>query len=373
MLTKATTFPIAIDIQEENLYAVQLKGKRHGLGKNRLAIKGLAYKELKTSISEDSEGWENLITELRDIIKNKAFRGKRAVIHLPTEYTHVFPVNLQVNEGDTVEEALLAESGKHFSFPIEEAVIDYPSIVQTSSGPSNTYRSIIVGAQLSKLEQLISEFKKAGLFVEAVDVDVSSLIRVHRYMHDLETDFVALCYIGHAHSVLSVVNQERILVYRHTPWSIQTLIGKLQEHLDLPQSQVIAILRDHGVSQTEVAEGDESAPPSDDAAPMDSVEAAVGEILAPYLEDFVYAFHNVTGYAISEVPDATIQKVYLYGQADIIKGFDRYLESVLNTSVDIVNPIEKVSYGRGLKVSDMPESGSFSLAFGLAMRKVPWL
>jgi type IV pilus assembly protein PilM len=369
---KETTFPIAIDIQGEHLYAVQLKERRHGMAKKGLAIKGLAHKKLKTALSEDSEGWKDLIPELREIKKNKTFRGKRAVIHLPARYTHVFPLSLQVNEGETIEEAIVAESEKHFPFPVDEAVIDYPSIVETSSGPSETYRSIVVGAELSKLQQLISEFKKAGLFVEAVDVDVSSLIRVHRYLHKLERDFVAICYIGHTRSVLSVVNHERILVYRHTPWGILSLITKLQEHLDIPRSQIIKILQEHGVSKTGLGKQDTSFPPYDPGL-AENVQSAVIEILAPYMEDFVYAFHNVTGYAISEVPGAKIQKAYFYGQADIIKGLDIYLENLLNTSVDLVNPIEQVPYRKGFSVSDLPEAGSFSLAFGLAMRKVPWL
>ena len=367
MFTEATTYPIAIDIQGNNLYAVQLKGKGQGL-----TIKGLAHKKLKQKVTKDREDWDDLIAELRDITKNKAFGGKRAVFHLPAQFTHVFPVSVHVKDGDTVEEALLAESGKHLSFPIEEAVIDYPSIVQTVSGNTATYRSIIVGAQLSNLQQMMAEFKKAGLSVEAVDVDISSLIRVHRYFHDLGKDFVSLCYIGHGQSVLSVVNQERILVYRHIPWGISTLIARLQEQLGLARSEVITILKEHGVSKKGPVEKDAAAK-SDDAGLVESVGAALVEILAPYLEEFVYAFHNVTGYAISEAPDVKIKKAYLYGQADIIKGFDAYLKNALNTSVELINPLEQVPYRKGLRAGDLSEAGSFSLAFGLAMRKIPWL
>lgn len=367
MLTGATTFPIAIDIQEEDLYAVQLKGKQKGL-----AIKGLAHKKLKNTVSRDPESWEGLIPELREIRNNKAFRGKRVVMHLPAQYTHVFPVSIQVQEGGTLEEALLAESEKHLSFPIEEAVIDYPSIVQTSAGEYSTYRSIIVGAELGRLQPIVSNFKEAGLFIEAVDIDISSLIRAHQYLQRLETNFIALCHIGHQQSMLSVVNQERILMYRHTPWGVANLIKKLQEHLDLPRSQVMTILQEHGVSKTNRV-NQETNKQTSDAGLMEDVRSAVVDILTPYLEDFIYEFHNLTGYAISEVPDKKIQKAYFYGQAGIIKGLDQYLEDVLHISVELVNPVDLVTCPQELRACDLPDAGGFSLAFGLAMRKVQWL
>jgi Tfp pilus assembly PilM family ATPase len=226
-----------------------------------------------------------------------------------------------------------------------------------------------VGAELKKLQPIVSEFKKAGLLIEAVDVGISSLIRAHQYSHTLKGNSIVLCYVGHTQSMLSVVNKDRILVYRQIPWGLLNLIKKLEEHLDLPSSQVMTILGKHGVSRMN---RDTHAPASDGDLAED-VGFAVGKILAPYLEDFVYEFHNVSGYAISEMPDTTIKKAYFYGQASMIKGLDRYLENVLNTSVELVDPVEQVSDGKGLWVDGFPETGGFSLAFGLAMRKVPWL
>lgn len=53
--------------------------------------------------------------------------------------------------------------------------------------------------------------KQADLILESVDFSLSSLIRLHDYLHSATPNPIILCHIGHTQSLLSVVAKEGIL------------------------------------------------------------------------------------------------------------------------------------------------------------------
>jgi type IV pilus assembly protein PilM len=242
MIKLGSTCPIGIDIHRHNIYAVQLKKTRDGL-----AVRGLTHAEVENGAEKAWEAGDALIPRLKEIANNKAFRGKRVLAHLPSEYTYTFPITIQVGEGSTVEEAILLESGKHLPFPVEEASIDYPSIVSAPSGKAQKYKATIIAAQIERMKQFVLMLKQAGLVVEAVDADIASLVRLHQYVHEVDADPIMLCHVGYTKTLLSIVTEDRILVHRSVPWGIQILLTKLQENLELSHGQSRVLLKEYGL------------------------------------------------------------------------------------------------------------------------------
>ena len=111
----------------------------------------------------------------------------------------------------------------------------------------------------------------------------------------------------------------------------------------------------------------------EDEVTRESLVRTIFQIMTPYLETLVYEFHNVIGYVISEEPDAAVQELCVYGQANFIRDLDRYLERTLNIPTKSVNPMTEIALPEDNMLSDMSDGASFGLALGLAMRKVTWL
>ena len=368
MINVSSLYPIGIDIHRHNIYAVQLKKTRSGL-----VVRGLARAEVENGAEKALDGGDDLVAKLKEITNNKGFRGKRVLVHLPAEYTYTFPIDIQVGEGSTVEEAILLESANHLPFPIEEATIDYPSIVSARSGNDEKYKATIIAANMDQMRQFVLMLKQAGLVVDAVDADISSLVRLHCYLHDVDADPVMLCHVGYTQTLISIVTQNRILVHRSVPWGIQILLTKLQENLELSHSQSRVVLREYGLFRKDRESPGQSTRPRDEDETTEGMLRAISQIIMPYLEALIYEFHNVLGYVISEEPDARGQGIYVYGHANFIRDLDRFLESVLNTPTTVVNPMTNMALPEAYTLSDVSEGAPFSLALGLAMRKVPWL
>ena len=356
MFNLRSTYPIGIDLGDQSIYAVQLKETREGL-----AVRGLAYREFELGDEGVVETGDALISELQEIVKNKRFRGKRVVVHFPSENIISFPIHFQVGEAETLEEAILRESEQHLPFPIEEAIIDYPSIVSLPSGEANRYKASITAAHRDQMEKYVLMLKEAGLTVEAIDTGISCLIRLHRYLYEL-TNPIVLCNIGYARSILSVVTGDGILIQRSLPWGIQILLGKVQENLELSRDRSKTIVKQYGIFC------------NDGINLGDSMSRAINQMVTVHLEELIHEFHNIIGYVISEEPDAVLERIYIYGQGSLIRHMDRYLEREVHIPTTlIINPMTKVELPEDNILSDLSEGASFALALGLAMRKVTWL
>ena len=368
MINVSSIYPIGIDIHRHNIYAVQLKKTRGGL-----VVRGLAHTEVENGAEKALDGGDELVSKLKEITKNKGFRGKHVLVHLPAEYTYTFPISIQVDEEGTLEEAILRESGKHLPFPIEEASVDYPSIFSLPSDRAKNHKATIVAAHVDQIKQLVFLLKQAGLSVEAVDADITSLMRLHRYLHDVDDDPVMLCHAGFTRTLLAIVTQDRILVHRSVPWGIEILLTKLQENLELSYGQSEVLLREYGLLPRDPRSPGQSEALAEEDETTESMLRAISQIITPYIEDLMYEFHNVIGYVISEEPEARGQAIYVYGHANFVRGLDRYLESTLNVPTKLVNPMTNIGHPGEGTLYDGAEGARFSLALGLAMRKVPWL
>ena len=123
MLNIGAKHPIGINIGMHNIYAAQIKPTRKGF-----TVTALAHQEFDTGTGADPEDNPALNSAIKEMSKNRRFRGKSAVLHLPDKNISVFPIRFKVGNGEIMDQAILRESQRHLSFPVEEAVIDYPSV-----------------------------------------------------------------------------------------------------------------------------------------------------------------------------------------------------------------------------------------------------
>ena len=369
MVTLNSKYPIGIDIGKNNIYAAQFKENRQGL-----VIRGLVHREYQSEKGGILEAKDVLIPLLRDVVKDKKLKGKRVVVHFPSEYILSFPISFQLGKDETVETAIMRNSRQYLTFPLEEAIIDYPSLTFVDGDEGNKYRASVVAARKDQMVNYLSMLKTAGLTVEVVDFGVSSLLRFHNYPQQTIQDSIILCNIGYSQSLLSVVTKDSILVQRSVARGIRTVLKNLQANLELsPDSdKAKVLLKKYGLFYEDCLD---CLAPEDKTPPEDvrDMYRAIYQIINPHIEELVHEFHRVIGYARSERQDAVIEGIYIYGPGTSIRHLDRYLEKRLNIPASLINPLNKVSLSKDASLSDLSEGGPFSLALGLAMRKVTWL
>ncbi|MGD8372354.1 MAG: pilus assembly protein PilM [Syntrophobacterales bacterium] len=373
MLKFGSKYPIGIDIGNRNIYAAQLKENRQGL-----VIRAFLHREFDEVGEGIFDAGDAIVPLLRDIVKHGGFRGKRVVVDFPSQYLLNFPVMLQVGKEETLEEAILRQSREYINFPIEEAIIDYPSLEQLPPGDGGKYRVNVIAVRREHMNQYLQMLERAGLSVEAVDFGMSSLIRLHSYPQKSIENPTILCNIGYSQSLLSVVTRDSIIVQRHVPWGLHILVRNLQTNLELSDDRNKAklLLKKYGLYYEDclecTADGMASTAKSEDEGAR-TMYRAIYQIINPRIEELVHEFHKIIGYARSEQQNAAFEGIYIYGQGTLIHHLDSYLEKRLNSPTRLVNPLSKIALTDGAILPDLSEGGPYALALGLAMRKVSWL
>jgi type IV pilus assembly protein PilM len=372
MRNLAATYPIGLDFSDQDVYAVQLKKIRDGT-----AVRAMVHQRLSRTPADFLESSDTFVSSLKDIVKNNIFRGKRALIHIPSQYVFTFPISFEIRDDRSIEEAMVRELEAHLSFPVKDAVIDYPSLDTISSGATTKYKAVIIAAERDKMEHYLHVLERAGLSVEAVDFGLCSLMRLHRYLYNLSEDPVILCNIGHTQSILAIVTHDSILAYRNVSWGIQTLLNRLQSNLELPADTepAMALLRKYGISYEDFQSGPAIPAAEDDGMNGNKIDIyrTLFQILIPHIDDFIHELHPIIGYVRSENQQAAFEGIYMYGHANSICHLDRYLEKTLNIPTRCINPTSKLIPSADSLLSDSSEGAPFALALGLAMRRVPWL
>jgi len=370
MLNLKNRYPIGIEIADHNIYAAQLKKTRQGI-----TVRELFHRKLGNGQTESLESLDDMVPVLKEIVKSKRFRGKSAVILLPAQYVDSFPVSFEIGSNQTIEEAIVRECGKYLSIPPEEAVIDYPSIDDISSGKNKKYKVNIIAGRRDRIERYIGMLKKAGLSAEAIDFGLSALLRLHHYLYAPKDNPVILCNIGHRQSLIAVVTKDSILAQRNVPWGIQPLLDRLETNLELAgnSEQAAGMLTKYGLFYEDFISSPGTGPSEGDQDKNSVVEIyrTIFQILTPYIDELIHEFYQVIGYVRAEPQGAKFEEICMYGQASLIHHLDKYLEGRLNIPTRCINPM--LSLADGGLLSNTVGGAAFALALGLAMREVKWL
>ena len=355
------TYPIGIAIGDRSVTAVQLKqdGRRPAV---RAAVR-------HTIQGDPSEKKARLRAALRAIRRDRRFRGRKAVLHLPADVTTGFAVNLALDKDEPLEAAIVRESRRHLSFGIEEAVIDYPSMAQVPGDPPGRYRGFVVAARKDDVRAFMGLSAGAGLRVEAIDVEVASLMRLHEAVIGAGGGHALVGHVGRTRTLLIVSDDGGVRAQRRLAWGLEPLLDKIAKGFELqhgPQ-QTESLLRTCGLS----FENDQAPEAENPSVPLD-IRRALYRILAPAADELVYELHKMIAYLRAENRIPEIDGIYLYGGASLVLNLDAYLTSRLGVAARLVNPLSAGAIGGGV-IADEGWSASYAMALGLAMRTVPWL
>lgn len=369
MLNFKFKYPIGIDIGGQNIYAVQLKQTRQGF-----AVRALAHLELDAEAESASDADQGFVAAVKKMSKNRHFCGKSVALHIPVKHISVFPIRFTVAETESVEEAIVRESERYLSFPLKEAVLDYAALTSVRADEVETYKATIIAVRREHIDHYLGLMKQAGLVVEAVDYRVSSLIRLHRYLHAIAQHPVILCNIGYTESLLAVVTGDSILAQRVIPWGARVLVEKILANLELLNVKENArlLLKTHGLAYDDPKSADNG----DDRVPGETKVAmrrAIYQIITPSVDELVYEFHKMISYVRSERKHPFFEGIYMYGYAALIRHLDTYFGVRLNLPANCINPMTAVVLSDDAILPDVSEGAPFALALGLAMRKVKWL
>lgn len=362
MLEIVKTYPIGIDMDDRCLTAAQFRKTSRGI-----RLRGVFCKPLAAPDTGDDA---TVIAALKSVVSSGFFKGRRVVFNIPSRDLSVFPVHFLLSENDEPEESILREALKFLPYPLEEAVIDYPSLVRRAGNCD----AIVVAVRRQVMDRWLGILKSAGMTSEVMEFGISSLLRLHRSFITNEGQADLLCHIGRTNSLLAVVDGESILSFSEIPWGIEPLCDKIQTNFALSDSgtEAINLLKIHGLGY---ADRETIQKPINGGGGQNDMNMyrVVFQIIAPAVDEFVYECHKTISYLRSLPGHADFTTVYLYGLADQIFCLDRYLEKEVGIPTLGVDALERLGYTDGETPPGITDGISPVPALGLAMREVTWL
>jgi type IV pilus assembly protein PilM len=370
MLNLKDINPIGIDITDQALYAAQFQDTRQGKVVGHLFSQGLVP-------GEESDGLDGgLVSALKSVAKTRQFRGKVVNMLLPEKHLNSFIVAFDLGADEALEDAIARECRRALSFPLEEAVVDYASLME-SSQKKRRYKVTIVAAHRKTIDAYLGMARRAGLSVAVIDLHLSSLLRLHSYLFALEDAPVILCNVDDTTTLLSVVTNQRILAQRQIPWGIKPILDHLVSNLELDDDdgQAAVMLARYGLMHDKLSgpKGELPAAMSTDPDSDLAISRTLFRLLTPYMEELIHELYQITGYVRSEMESARFQEIIFYGWASAVKDMDQYVANRLNVPTSAVNPMNKLIWRGGKAGPEDINGAPFAPALGLALRKVAWL
>jgi type IV pilus assembly protein PilM len=360
-------YPIAFDIGIHDIHVLQLEKSR-----GRFRIRTLLYQKLERGLTDIGQGEPDLLKALRRIKKKGRFLGNRAVIHVPAHRVLSFPVEFTVKGNESIEALIIREVEQNLPYPIEEAVIDYPSISKLPKG--NLQKAIIVSVKRRDIEDILKVFRKAGFQADAMDFRPISSICLHQYLFSVSDKPSVICYVGREESSVQIFNNEHILAMNNFSWGLGRLIHKLNANLgfDETSGNALNLLAQYGI-QSRPLKNNAALSPGEQGEDPDGVNTGriVSRIITPAIEELVFEFHKIIGYTRNKEAIHGINDISFYGVAPMIKGLDHYIQNRMGIPAKTVNLLDQI------QIRKNPMGGNdiipYAAALGLAMREIPWL
>ncbi|MCX5672465.1 MAG: pilus assembly protein PilM [Planctomycetota bacterium] len=266
--------PIGLDIGTTTVRMLQLGGSERDL-RALEAAKFVVPLEIK---GEPQRRREFIVAEVRRLMKEGRFRGREAVMALPSKDVAVRNVRMPKMPDEELATAVIWEAQNKFPFDTATAVIQYLRAGEVRQGDQLFDEIILLAVPRVEVDAQIQMATEAGVDLVSLDAGPAAMFRgFERYLGRREDEGVVNVYADIGAQTTVVIARGRDLVFVKTiPIGGSVFNRAVAECLELAPAEAEALRR--RLSRRPSGE-------TADAEGADRVARAVSDALRPHLED----------------------------------------------------------------------------------------
>lgn len=354
---------VGIDIGGGSLKAVELQNDK---GRPRLITYGYMEGSISAGRLHEPAVQEKIVKDLLLVLQKARVTSKKVIAALPTFSVFSSVITLPQMSSKELESAIAWEAKKYVPMPIEEMVLDWKVIEESSAfdkirigntvspaegviqEKARKYQKIILTAAPQKLvNQYVALFKKVGLELVALETEVFALER-SLVGHDKSP--LLLVDFGATTTIMSVVVASVPFINRSVDLGGDTITKTLATGLNIDVVRAEQLKRDFGLS-----------------------EEIGGSQIPRRIEFMLTTLVNEIRYVLnlwSQESTMPVEKVVLSGGSSFLPSLVPYLEKTLGTKVILGDPWARVMYAEELRPVLAEVAPRFSVSVGLAMRDI---
>jgi len=205
--------PIGIDIGSRSVKLVQLSS-------DRTRLQDISRWDFPAACGDDETGLQKqrLVECIRQAREGRSFRGREAVVCLTDE--QLFLQNLRLPKASTVpvQDQIRTEIASRMPFPLEESEVRHIETADVRQGEDVLKEVLVLAAQKSAIEQVLTTVEAAGLRPLALDVEPAALARSYASQFRRDEDQQQrslLVQIGFGRTIVVVAQNDHLMFVKY--------------------------------------------------------------------------------------------------------------------------------------------------------------
>lgn len=345
--------PIAVDLGHDSLKVLQLQ-ERAGA----LSVVAAAQQVLSRDGVNDANRTEAMIDLLRDLVRKHRFCGRHVVAVLPREHVHVKTLRLPVLPEPELQSAIELEARNLFTTPSEQLAIRFIPAGEVKQGAESRLEVIVLAVKTSVIENLLEQFHRIGLIVDAMDFEPCATYRgIERFVRrkEDENEINVMVDVGARQSQVIIGRGREITFTKSIDIGGATLTDCVARKLSLPDDEAASLRRRFAtLSPTE----------------RDPVRQAVADATRNAMADLAHEIALCLRYYSVTFRGQRPARLRLLGGEANDAALRQALGSAMTVPVEVFRPFQGVDL-RGALLEDEEHSLSeWGVAFGAALRRV---
>ncbi|MEJ6641975.1 MAG: type IV pilus assembly protein PilM [Akkermansiaceae bacterium] len=344
---------------QQSIIALNIGSQRISMGvfspsKSGLVLKSYGATSILADPATEAARIPQVQLAIRELTKSLKLGSQKAAYALSGQSVFVRFVKLPPLETENMGELVKFEAQQNVPFPIDEVVWDWEKL--ETGGIDNEV--VLVAIKSDSLNDLNSVVAETGLGTRLVDCAPIALYNAFRYNYPAIEESILLIDVGAKTSNLIYADGAKFFT-RSVSIGGAVLTS--------------AIAKEYNVS---FAEAENSKLTSglvtlggDHAGQLDEGSAALGTIIRNSLTRLTAEIQRTNTLFRSQHGGRVPQKVLLAGGTANLPYLREFLEEKLNLPVEIFNPLQRISVGKGIDVDSLArEAHQLGEIVGLGLR-----
>lgn len=337
-----------LDIGSSSIKVVQLKETGKGYRLVNMGVRPLPQEVVVDGAIMDA----GIISDtLREMAKEIKLKAKDVAVSVSGHSVIIKKIKVQEMTEEELERNIQFEAEQYVPFDASEVNMDF--VILGTGSEDGKMDVLLVVVKKDVINDLTNVVRDAGLNPVVVDVDAFALENMYETNYVLAPEeVVALVNVGASTTNINIVRDGISIFTRDISVGGNQFTEAIQKQLQVSFEEADQLKRGETVGE----KGPED---------VKSILGVISDNLGQEIQRSLDFFHSST-------PDVQISRVSLCGGGARVPDIVQAIEQRLNIQVEMVNPLESISYNRKkFDQSYLEEVGPMlGVGVGLAIRKV---
>lgn len=344
---------------QQSIIALNIGSQRISMGvfipsKSGLVLKSYGATSILADPATEAARIPQVQLAIRELAKSLKLGSQKAAYALSGQSVFVRFVKLPPLETEDMGELVKFEAQQNVPFPIDEVVWDWEKL--QTGGIDNEV--VLVAIKADSLNDLNSVVAETGLGTRLVDCAPIALYNAFRYNYPAIEESVLLIDVGAKTSNLIYADGPKFFT-RSVSIGGSVLTSAIAKEYNISFAEAENTKLTSGL----VTLG------GGHAGQLDEASAALGTIIRNSLTRLTAEIQRTNTLFRSQHGGAAPQKVLLAGGTANLPYLREFLEEKLNLPVEIFNPLQRISVGKGIDVDSLArEAHQLGEIVGLGLR-----